>query len=88
MAHFAAAKDLMDKCLKMGMITRDLHKVIGSRPNLDMVSVLIFFCFGDLQLDADLMNLLDMESMNEGNNSGHLNFFSSLDLTSLTGSPM
>ncbi|KAF8383459.1 hypothetical protein PRIPAC_72601, partial [Pristionchus pacificus] len=36
LAHFAAAKDLMDKCLKMGMITRDLHKVIGSRPNLDM----------------------------------------------------
>lgn len=79
MAHFAAAKDLMDKCLKMGMITRDLHKVIGSRPNLDMVSLAPSLFFGDLQLDAGMKGLLKMESKNEGNNSGHFNFFLSLD---------
>ncbi|GMT05217.1 hypothetical protein PENTCL1PPCAC_27391, partial [Pristionchus entomophagus] len=34
-ACFAAAKDLMDKCLKMGMITRDLHEAIGRQPSLE-----------------------------------------------------
>ncbi|GMT10644.1 hypothetical protein PFISCL1PPCAC_1941 [Pristionchus fissidentatus] len=35
-AYFAAAKDLMDKSLKMGLITRDLHEAIGSKPVLEM----------------------------------------------------
>ncbi|GMR59094.1 hypothetical protein PMAYCL1PPCAC_29289, partial [Pristionchus mayeri] len=34
-AYFAAAKDLMDKCLKMGIITRDLHEAIGNKPSLE-----------------------------------------------------